>query len=50
MRKPNVENNKEPNNKEIGPTRSFDGSVVGPGRQIGPFRIEHELGRGANRE
>ncbi|MHC4560908.1 MAG: protein kinase domain-containing protein, partial [Planctomycetota bacterium] len=32
--------------KGAGPTRSFDGSVVGPGRQIGPFRIEQELGRG----
>ncbi|MHC4310693.1 MAG: serine/threonine-protein kinase, partial [Planctomycetota bacterium] len=30
-----------------GPTRSFDGSTPGPGGQIGPFRIERELGRGA---
>ena len=29
-----------------GPTRSFDGPVTGPGSQIGPFRIEQELGRG----
>ncbi|UCC96989.1 MAG: protein kinase [Phycisphaerales bacterium] len=30
-----------------GPTAGFDGSRVGPGSQIGPFRIEQELGRGA---
>jgi len=30
-----------------GPTRSFDGSYAGPGAQVGPFRIERELGRGA---
>jgi serine/threonine-protein kinase len=46
MRKPDAENNRETNGKGAGPTRSFDGSVVGPGSQIGPFRIEHELGRG----
>ena len=28
------------------PTRSFDSSAPGPGGQIGPFRIERELGRG----
>ena len=39
------QNNKRPKDM-AGPTRSFDGSVVGPGSQIGPFRIEHELGRG----
>jgi len=46
MRNLNAENSKEPIGNEAGPTRSFDGSVVGPGSQIGPFRIEHELGRG----
>ncbi|UCF43088.1 MAG: serine/threonine-protein kinase, partial [Planctomycetota bacterium] len=30
-----------------GPTRSFDGSVKGAGEEIGAFRIERELGRGA---
>ncbi len=40
------QNNKRPNNKGAGPTRSFDSSVTGPGSQIGPFRIEQELGRG----
>jgi TolB-like protein/Tfp pilus assembly protein PilF len=40
------QSNKRPNGKGAGPTRSFDGSVVGPGSQIGPFRIEQELGRG----
>jgi len=34
-------------NKGTGPTRSCDSSGVGPGRQIGQFRIERELGRGA---
>ena len=46
MRNLNAENSKEPIGNEAGPTRCFDGSVVGPGSQIGPFRIEHELGRG----
>jgi serine/threonine protein kinase len=40
-------NNKQPNGNGAGPTRSFDGSEAGLGRQIGPFRIERELGRGA---
>ncbi len=40
-------NNKRPNGKGAGPTRSFDDSTPGPGSQIGPFRIERELGRGA---
>ncbi len=39
-------NDKESNAKGAGPTRSFDGSVIGPGGQIGPFRMERELGRG----
>ena len=39
-------NNIRPKRKETGPTRSFDGSVIGPGSQIGSFRIERELGRG----
>ena len=41
------QNDKRSNGKGAGPTRSFDGSVLGPGSQIGPFRIEQELGRGA---
>ncbi|MHC4538464.1 MAG: protein kinase domain-containing protein [Planctomycetota bacterium] len=40
------QNDKRPNGKGAGPTRSFDGSAPGPGSQIGPFRIEQELGRG----
>ncbi|MHC4071553.1 MAG: protein kinase domain-containing protein, partial [Planctomycetota bacterium] len=40
-------NNKRLNGDRAGPTRSFDGSVRGSGSQIGPFRIERELGRGA---
>ncbi len=35
------------NGKGAGPTRSFDSSTPGLGGQIGPFRIERELGRGA---
>ncbi|MHC4571282.1 MAG: serine/threonine-protein kinase [Planctomycetota bacterium] len=38
---------KEPDEIGAGPTRSFDGSVKAPGGQLGPFRIERELGRGA---
>ncbi len=41
------QNNKRSNGKGTEPTRSFDGFVLGPGGQIGPFRIEQELGRGA---
>jgi serine/threonine protein kinase/tetratricopeptide (TPR) repeat protein len=41
------QNDKRPNDEGAGPTRSFDSSVTGPGSQIGPFRIERELGRGA---
>ncbi len=32
--------------EELAPTASFPGSGIGPGSQIGPFRIEQELGRG----
>ncbi|MHC4387812.1 MAG: protein kinase domain-containing protein, partial [Planctomycetota bacterium] len=42
-----AKNDKRPDKQEPGPTASFDSSVLGPGSQIGPFRIEHELGRGA---
>ncbi|MHC4594440.1 MAG: protein kinase domain-containing protein [Planctomycetota bacterium] len=38
-------NNKRAGKEEDHPTASFNGSV--PGGQIGPFRIEQELGRGA---
>ena len=34
----------EPNDKRVGPP---DSSAAGPAGQIGPFRIERELGRGA---
>jgi serine/threonine-protein kinase len=47
MSKAKRQNNKRPNDEEAGPTRSFDSSVTGPGSQIGQFRIERELGRGA---
>ncbi len=42
-----AKNNNRPDKQEPGPTASFDSSVLGPGGQIGPFRIERELGRGA---
>jgi serine/threonine-protein kinase len=41
-----AKNDRESNGKGAGPTRSFDSSVTGPGSQLGPFRIEQELGRG----
>ena len=47
MSKAKGQNNKRPNDQGPAPTRSFDSSVTGPGSQIGPFRIERELGRGA---
>jgi len=42
-----AKNSKQPVEKEPSPTASFSDSVKGPGSQIGPFRIERELGRGA---
>jgi serine/threonine protein kinase len=47
MSKAKEQNDKRPKGKGAGPTRSFDSSVTGPGSQIGPFRIEQELGHGA---
>jgi len=41
-----AQNDKQPHKKESGPTASFDSLVLGPGSQIGQFRIERELGRG----
>src|SRR4030042_1484592 len=38
---------KQSGENEVPPTASFNGSVLGPGGQIGSFRIEQELGRGA---
>jgi hypothetical protein len=46
MSEPESKNNEEPDGTGAGPTRSFEGLVKGPGSQIGPFRIEQELGRG----
>jgi TolB-like protein/Flp pilus assembly protein TadD/predicted Ser/Thr protein kinase len=39
--------NNLPNEENIPPTVVFDSSVLVPGSQIGQFRIERELGRGA---
>jgi len=39
-------NTKRPGKDEPAPTADFSGPVKGPGGQIGPFRIERELGRG----
>ncbi|MHC4309722.1 MAG: hypothetical protein ACYSSN_07235 [Planctomycetota bacterium] len=47
MSKAKEQNNKRPKGEGAGPTQSFDGLTPGPGSQIGPFRIEQELGRGA---
>ncbi|MHC4192048.1 MAG: protein kinase domain-containing protein, partial [Planctomycetota bacterium] len=47
MSKAKGKNDKWPKGEGAGPTRSFDSSVTGPGSQIGQFRIERELGRGA---
>lgn len=47
MSDPEERNNNKPSEKEPPPTASFSDSVTGPGSQIGPFRIERELGRGA---
>ncbi len=41
------DDNERPEGNAAGPTRSLDGSTALPGAQIGPFRIERELGRGA---
>ena len=41
------QNSSRPKGSRAGPRRSSDGSQVGPDSQIGPFRIERELGRGA---
>jgi len=40
-------NDKRPGEEEDRPTASYDGSAIVPGSQIGQFRIERELGRGA---
>ena len=40
------EDDRRPSDESPPPTASFDGSAIGPGGQIGPFRIERELGRG----
>ena len=40
-------NGKESNDKSADPTNSFDSSAAVPPEQLGPFRIERELGRGA---
>ncbi len=39
-------NGRRPGEDEVPPTASFSDSAPGPGGQIGPFRIERELGRG----
>lgn len=40
-------NDQLPERDDIPPTASYEGPSIGPGRQIGQFRIERELGRGA---
>jgi len=47
MSDPWEKDNNRHNGENIPPTASFDNSVPMPGNQIGQFRIERELGRGA---
>ena len=46
MSKAEETNNREPDDQEQPPAASFSGSAVGPGSQIGRFRIKQELSRG----
>jgi serine/threonine protein kinase/Tol biopolymer transport system component len=46
MSVPEERKNNRPSKKRPPPTASLSDSVAGPGSQIGPFRIEQELGRG----
>ena len=46
MSNPEQKNNNQPSKKQPPPTASLSDSAAGPGSQIGPFRIEQELGRG----
>jgi len=47
MSKAESQNGKRPDEQGRAPTRGFDSSAAKPPSQIGPFRIERELGRGA---
>ncbi|MHC4205002.1 MAG: protein kinase domain-containing protein [Planctomycetota bacterium] len=47
MSDPLKKNKNQHNEQDIPPTKIFDDSVLIPGSQIGRFRIEQELGRGA---
>ncbi|MHC4630548.1 MAG: protein kinase domain-containing protein, partial [Planctomycetota bacterium] len=47
MSRAKEQNSERPEDQGPAPTRSFDSSVTGPGSQIGQFRVERELGRGA---
>jgi len=47
MSDPGEKDKNRPNEEDIHPTKIFDDSVLLPGSQIGQFRIERELGRGA---
>jgi len=47
MRDPEENDNNRPNDESIAPTEIFDSRMLFPGSQIGQFRIERELGRGA---
>ena len=46
MSKEEAKSKKSRDEDELPSTVSFSGSVIGPGSQIGRFRIEQELGRG----
>jgi serine/threonine-protein kinase len=46
MSKEEAKSKKSRDEDELPSTVSFSGSFIGPGSQIGRFRIEQELGRG----
>jgi serine/threonine protein kinase/tetratricopeptide (TPR) repeat protein len=46
MREADAKGEKRRDEEELPPTASFPGSGIGPGSQIGRFRVEQELGRG----
>jgi serine/threonine protein kinase len=47
MRDGQGRNNNQPDDEKLPPTANLAGPAKGPGTQIGHFRIEQELGRGA---
>jgi len=46
MSKAEERNNKRPGEDEPAPTASYDGSAIGPGGQVGPYKLLSILGEG----